>query len=400
VVRLDLRNQGLTAVPAEVFAHAQTLEVLDLSGNRLDSLPEGMARLSHLKILFASDNAFTELPAVLGRCQSLEMVGFKANRIARVAETALPARLRWLILTDNALESLPETIGHCQRLQKLMLAGNRLRGLPTSLARCGQLELLRLAANAFERAEHALPPGLLKLPRLSWLAYAGNPFCEAWGFAGDSSAPADPPMPGVAIIDWQQLHWGECLGEGASGTIHAAQWAAEPQAAPRAVAVKIFKGEVTSDGWPRSEMSACIAAGPHPHLIAVLGRLIGHPQGREGLVLGRIPAGYRNLAGPPSFDSCTRDVYPPGFALPLAQADLLLHGVRSAVQQLHRRGVLHGDLYAHNILFNAEGHALLGDFGAASPLPSAESPLREALMALDQRALGVLQAELMLQQPR
>jgi hypothetical protein len=45
-------------------------------------------------------------------------------------------------------------------------------------------------------------------------------------------------------------------------------------------------------------------------------------------------------------------------------------------------------------LTNAEGHALLGDFGAASPLPPETSPICEALVALDRRALGVLQAEL------
>jgi hypothetical protein len=313
------------------------------------------------------------------------MVGFKANRIARVDEAGLPERLRWLILTDNAVESLPDTIGQCQRLQKLMLAGNRLRGLPTSLARCLNLELLRLAANAFESVDAALPHALLALPRLSWLAYAGNPFCEGWSHAGSQ-------LPKVATIDWQHLQLGERLGEGASGTIHAADW--RPLVgASQPVAIKLFKGEVTSDGFPRSEMAACIAAGTHDNLVKVLGSLAGHPEGREGLVLGRIPSDFRNLAEPPSFDSCTRDVYPRGLSLGSLQAKSLLEGAAAALEQLHERGVLHGDLYAHNILFNAQGQALLGDFGAASPLPPQAEELREALVELDRRALRILQAE-------
>lgn len=52
----------------------------------------------------------------------LEMVGFKACRIAQVPESSLPPRLRWLILTDNRMQQLPESIGRCTRLQKLMLS--------------------------------------------------------------------------------------------------------------------------------------------------------------------------------------------------------------------------------------------------------------------------------------
>ncbi len=386
VVHLDLRNQGLREVPPEVFDHAQTLEYLDLSGNQLDHLPDELAGLTRLKTLFCSNNAFTALPNVLGRCPDLDLVGFKANRIEQVSEAALPTRLRWLILTDNAVPVLPDAIGRCMRLQKLMLAGNRLRALPPSLAQCTKLELLRLAANAFEAEEAALPPWLLALPRLSWLAYAGNPFCEAW-------ERVDPSAPALVDIAWSDLQLGERLGEGASGTIHAARWQAGAGLA-QPVAVKIFKGEVTSDGLPRSEKAASIAAGTHASLVHVHGRVAGHPQGRKGLVLALIPPDFRNLAGPPSLDTCSRDVYPPELSLSAQQSSGIAHGVEAALSHIHERGVLHGDLYAHNILFNGAGQALLGDFGAASPLPPAGDPRRDALMALDRRALGILQAEL------
>ena len=103
----------------------RTLEVLDLSGNQLHALPDTFAALQRLRVLFCSDNPFTELPAVLGRCAALDIVGFKANRIERVPPQALPPSLRWLILTDNRIASMPDSLGHCTRMQKLMLAGNR-----------------------------------------------------------------------------------------------------------------------------------------------------------------------------------------------------------------------------------------------------------------------------------
>ena len=75
---------GLSEFPREIFDLAETLEILDLSGNALSKLPDDLPRLRHLRILFCSDNQFTELPAVLGQCRQLSMIGFKANQIRHV----------------------------------------------------------------------------------------------------------------------------------------------------------------------------------------------------------------------------------------------------------------------------------------------------------------------------
>lgn len=136
--RLTLAD-GLSEFPREIFDLADTLEILDLSGNALSTLPDDLPRLRKLRIIFASDNRFTELPEVLGQCSQLSMVGFKANRIRDVSGKSLPSLLRWLILTDNEVEVLPPEIGACSQLQKLMLAGNRLRALPEEMAACSRL---------------------------------------------------------------------------------------------------------------------------------------------------------------------------------------------------------------------------------------------------------------------
>ena len=163
--------------------------------------------------------------------------------------------------------------------------------------------------------------------------------------------------------------------------------------------MKLFKGAVTSDGWPHSEMAACIAAGAHPNLIAVEGRIQDHPEGTSGLVLALVDPRFRNLAGPPSLDSCTRDVYADDAAWPLATRPA--PGVRHRLgrRALHARGILHGDLYAHNILWDGEGHGLLGDFGAASFLPPDEPDQALALQRIEARAFGLLLEELQLALP-
>ena len=199
---LSFRNAGLDTLPREVFAHAETLEHLDLSGNRFTSLPDEFMRLRSLRRLFLSNNPCEEIPRVVGQLPQLEMVGFRSCRLNRVAEDALPARLRWLILTDNQLEFLPESLGHRPRLQKLALAGNRLRALPSSMSNATALELIRVSANALEQ----FPRELLTLPRLAWFAWAGNPFC---------TQPAVSAQP----IAWDALQLHEVLGSGASGVI-------------------------------------------------------------------------------------------------------------------------------------------------------------------------------------
>lgn len=378
--RIDLRGASLAEFPPELFTLADTLEVLDLSGNGLSALPDDLHRLHRLRILFGSDNAFTTLPPALGACTQLEMVGFKANRIAHVPDACFAAgsALRWLILTDNAIEVLPDTLGHCTRMQKLMLAGNQLAALPASLAGCVHLELLRLSANRFA----ALPDWLGRLPRLAWLACAGNPFNAAL----EAAALADTPF---AAVPWAELTVGERLGEGASGVIHAAHHRGAD--GESAVAVKLFKGEVTSDGWPLSEMAASLSAGAAPHTVRVRGRVAGHPEGTDGLVLERIGPDWRNLAGPPSLASCTRDVYAEGLRLPHATARAIARDIAAAVAHLHARGMVHGDLYAHNILWRP-GEALLGDFGAAALLPEAMAP---AVQRTESRAFGCLLEELL-----
>ena len=368
---------GLTDFPREIFDLADSLEILDLSGNALSSLPDDLPRLHKLRIIFCSDNLFTTLPAVLGSCPGLEMIGFKANRIGHMPAAALPSALRWLTLTDNAIEVLPDELGKCGQLQKLMLAGNCLSSLPASLVNCRKLELVRIAANRFT----ALPDCLLALPRLSWLAYAGNPFTEARELAALSGA-------GTAGVAWPRLQLAQQLGEGASGVIFRARLDGVED-----VAVKVFKGAMTSDGLPRSEMAACVGAGAHPGLIPILGTLDAHPQGALGLVMPLIDVAYRNLAGPPSLSSCTRDVYAEGVRFEAPQALAIAQGIASAVCQLHARGIVHGDLYAHNILYADGGACLLGDFGAASMFASG-SPHGEVLQGIEARAFGVLLGEL------
>lgn len=364
-------SEGLTEFPSELFQLADTLELLDLSNNHLKSLPDDFGKFSKLKIAFFSDNLFTEYPEVLADCPLLEMVGFKSNHIVHVSEKAISKNIRWLILTNNKIERLPASIGNCYRLQKVALAGNNLKELPDEMAACRNLELLRISANKI----HKLPEWLIRLPKLSWLAYSDNP-CSV----------AQQSNVLLPEISWNELELKEQLGEGASGIISKAVW---NSFFGKEVAIKVFKGEVTSDGLPLSEMNTCAAAGNHLSLVTLLGKINHHPHEKEGLVFELIPSTFKNLGKPPSFITCTRDTFEKGTFFSLKDLTQIALHTASVLEQLHSKGIMHGDFYAHNLMIDDHSNVLLGDFGAAT-MYDVSLPGNSLHERIDIRAYGCL----------
>jgi serine/threonine-protein kinase RIO1 len=360
-------SENLTEFPSELFQLVDTLEVLDLNSNQLTQLPDDLHRFSKLKILFCSLNPFIELPEVLGKCPNLEMIGFKSCQIQRVSANALPPKLRWLILTDNQITELPDCFDKTPRLQKLALACNQLTQLPASLAQCSRLELFRVAANRLTE----FPMVLTQMPSLAWCAYAGNPFCQTEASAQDE----------LLLSELEAFELKSLLGQGASGHIYLA----EELETGAHKAVKIFKGDVTSDGYPEDEMRACISAGQHPNLINVEAKIHGE---KLGLVMELIPSHYQNLGLPPSLQSCTRDQFAEGFGLTQTTLLKLLQQATSALHHLHQQGLVHGDFYAHNVLIDSDGHLLLGDFGAASHMDCQTTEQIQAMLRIEKRALA------------
>jgi hypothetical protein len=358
------------------------LEILDVGDGELTTLPADFGRLCRLKILFCSGNRFDVLPPSLGDCGALSQIGFRRCGLREIPDEALPPRLRWLTLTDNRIARLPTSLGDRPLLQKAMFSGNRLTTLPPSLAGATRLELIRLGSNHFE----SLPGWLPELPALAWGSWSGNPFDARFGAA--------PNLFRGKRIPWREIEMGEALGEGASGRVHRALWrdAAGKRVLP--VAVKLFRGAITSDGLPDSEITACLAAGEHPNLVGAHGRIEDHPAGEAALLTPLIPDGWRALAGPPDAESCSRDVYADGLRLTKATALQLASGIADAVAHLHARDLSHGDLYAHNILWDGDsGASTLTDFGAASPLPAGAQG--DSWRRVETRAFGLLLEELL-----
>lgn len=387
---------GLREFPTELYLFCQSLEILDLSDNQLTELPADLPRFCRLTRLFLTNNHFHEIPAVLAQCPALTMLSFKGNQLTEFAPGVLPEGLQWLILTDNQLHTLPADFGRYRQLKKLALAGNQLSALPDSMQQCRQLGLLRLALNRFEH----FPDWLFALPQLAWLALGANPACPVPEKA-DAQLPLLPDQAFVCL---------DTLGEGASGVIYRAQFlpgnavssATETTAAglnlqtlPEGaeLALKRFKGWITSDGCPKDELQNYLNAGSHPNLIPVLARI--SDTALPALAMALIPKEFQSLGLPPSFDTITRDTFSAGFTITAPEVLKLAQQLANVVTQLHQRQIIHGDLYAHNVLNNAAGQLYLGDFGAATALDGLPLWQQQQAKALEIRAFGYFLADLL-----
>lgn len=366
---------GLKQFPEAILTLFETLEILDLSDNQLTTLPDTITQLKHLKIIFFARNHFTAFPKILSKLPVLNMIGFKSNQIKTVPEHAFPPKLNWLILTDNHIQKLPQSIGNCTLLQKCALAGNQIEVLPDVMKNCKNLELLRVSANQLK----TIPEWLFELPKLAWVAFGGNPVAHQI-----------PPHTDLKWFDWNDFELNDLLGEGASGFIYKAHWEKKKQA----VAIKIFKGAVTSDGLPEDEMQLAIAAGLHSNLISVLGKIENHPKAKNGLIMTLIPPAFINLGQPPNFETCTRDVFDETTVFNSIEVFKIAKSMASVCAQLHCRGIIHGDFYAHNILVNKTANTLLGDFGAAS-FYDINSELAHCIERVEVRAYACLLEDLL-----
>ncbi|XP_049993693.1 p53-induced death domain-containing protein 1 isoform X4 [Alexandromys fortis] len=223
----------LTTLPAGLSDLACCLAHLDLSFNRLETLPPCILELRSLDALLLSHNRLSELPEVLGALPALTFLSVRHNCLEKLPATlgSLSA-LQRLDLSENLLDTIPSEIGNLSNLSELNLASNRLQNLPASLepeafsvsilsrfpeptlnqhlptAGLRSLRLLVLHSNLLT----SVPTGLAHLPLITRLDLRDNqlrdlpaelldaPFVRVQGNPLGEASPAPPSPPDISQI--------------------------------------------------------------------------------------------------------------------------------------------------------------------------------------------------------
>ncbi len=133
-----LGNNRLTSITA--VGKVSKLRSLDVSHNRLVSLPETIGSLCKLTKLWAFSNLLESLPEAVG---------------------GLIALIK-LDVSNNYLKSLPEAVGALPNLMELYADGNELNELPNAMRNLSRLYSLNVSSNRLDR----LPDFVAETPEL------------------------------------------------------------------------------------------------------------------------------------------------------------------------------------------------------------------------------------------
>ncbi|XP_051133198.1 plant intracellular Ras-group-related LRR protein 3-like [Andrographis paniculata] len=173
LIVLNMSCNRLEAIPGAV-GELENLEELNLASNFLSTLPDSICLLSKLRGLNVSKNNITALPDSITNCRSLEDVDVSYNKL-----TYLPTNIGFelvhikrLSIQMNKIRSLPTSIGWMKSLRYLDAHFNELQGLPASIGRLSGLEVLILNSNFSDMKE--LPETISQLINLKELDLSNN----------------------------------------------------------------------------------------------------------------------------------------------------------------------------------------------------------------------------------
>jgi GTPase SAR1 family protein len=167
---LNLTDNRLSTLP-ESISTLTNLNVLNLNNNRLSTLPESISTLTNLNVLDLENNQLTTLPESISTLTNLNTLNLSYNQLTTLPESiSTLTNLKELNLTDNRLSTLPSSISTLTNLNKLYLYHNQVSTLPESISTLTNLNVLDLSSNQLS----TLPSSILTLTNLKELNLGFN----------------------------------------------------------------------------------------------------------------------------------------------------------------------------------------------------------------------------------
>jgi Leucine-rich repeat (LRR) protein len=127
LAELQILYSEKTALPNNISL-LRRLKVLDLNGNKLNELPEGLAGMPLLEFINLHNNPYIDLDnaaKILSKLASLKKVKISGCKLVNLGENlAQLSQIEVLDLSHNSIEALPTNIGTMVKLKVIDLAKN------------------------------------------------------------------------------------------------------------------------------------------------------------------------------------------------------------------------------------------------------------------------------------
>ena len=186
---LDLSQNRIPSLPP-FFGQFEILKQLHLDDNLLTSLPEELGNLKKLEVLNLSGNQLTSLPDTLIGCLALTNLNVSGNQFTTFPTViCLLPRVDIVDISNNAINELPNEVSlafyfcivHIDFLQisqisvtELNLNNNKLTTLNPALASARKLRILRVESNQLPKK--AFTKELLEVSQLCLIEFSNNQF--------------------------------------------------------------------------------------------------------------------------------------------------------------------------------------------------------------------------------
>eukprot|EP00029_Vermamoeba_vermiformis_P007465 TRINITY_DN3242_c0_g1_i1.p1 TRINITY_DN3242_c0_g1~~TRINITY_DN3242_c0_g1_i1.p1 ORF type:complete len:614 (+),score=100.66 TRINITY_DN3242_c0_g1_i1:511-2352(+) len=143
VTSLNLSENLLTALPAQISQLGQ-LKELNLERNLLSSLPPQISELTNLEIMTLPFNLLTEFPKELYKLGNLQLLLLDSNKIKSISdEISQMTSLRFLSLVELPDIEIPPAIVRCKNLKELVHTPSQTFVVPANIAEYGNETVVR-----------------------------------------------------------------------------------------------------------------------------------------------------------------------------------------------------------------------------------------------------------------
>lgn len=146
--KLMISHSNIKSIPKNILK-LKNLQTLGLSHNRITEVNNEIRELPNLKYLGLGKNkSLTKLTKYIGELRSLELLDISGCSLDSIPNSiGQCAELKSLIANAGKLEYVPNSIGNCQKLINLNLGYNQISDFPSEIGSLNNLGVLSISNN-------------------------------------------------------------------------------------------------------------------------------------------------------------------------------------------------------------------------------------------------------------